>query len=195
MNRFCRHILSIVLILSAATSCLKEKRETTYNNQENKIDQYISSKMYRKYTEDGVEKTDTLRVVYTGGANRLVLEEGTGNEELSANGTVSLYYAGYTFTGSKNSSNLFVTNHKETAVAAGWDELLNPAPDYEILTINLSQADIIEGLRDGLTGIKAGEHCEILFSGKYAFGKKPFGIIPADAAVLFEIWAVGIDNE
>ena len=175
----------------AAVSCMKEKREATYNSQESKIDQYINSKMYVTRTEDGQTLTDTLRVVYNGGASRLVVKEGTG-EELKAGGTVSIYYSGYSFTSSKSYSNLFATNHQETATAAKWT--LSDT-DYTPYTIDLRDSEIIEGLYDGLIGVRSGEECQILFSGKYGFGKKPLGIVPANSAILFEIWVEGVSNE
>jgi hypothetical protein len=67
--------------------------------------------------------------------------------------------------------------------------------DYGLLTLDISSADLIDGLRDGLTGVRSGEHCEILFSGKYGFGKRPFGIVPANTALLFEIWVEAVSNE
>ena len=169
------------------TSCIKEKLETTYNNQESKIDQYINSKKY--VTIDG--EKDSLRVVNNNGANRLVLNEGTG-ESLEKNGTVAFYYAGYTFNGSKSNSNLFITNHEDTAIASGWD-LTDPS--YEIYKINLGDVELLEGLRKGLLGVKQGEHCEILFSGKYGFGNDAFGIIPANTALLYEIWVEAVSND
>ena len=175
------------MVILGAASCVKEKRETLYTNQENKIDQYISSKMYVK----NGDQTDTLRVVYNGGASRLVLQEGAG-EQLKKGGTVSFYYAGYTFSSGKSNSNLFSTNHEETAAAAKWN--LSDA-DYEQLTLELIDEELIQGLADGLYGVQSGEHCEILFSGKYAYGKKPFGTVPANSAVLFEIWVEGVSNE
>lgn len=181
----------LICICLASVSCLKEKREATYNSQESKIDQYISSNMYVKTTEDGKTETDTLRVVYNGGSSRLVIKEGIG-EELKPNGTVSFYYAGYSFSGSKNYSYMFATNHEQTATAAKWE--LTDA-QYNVYTVNLQDSAIIEGLRHGLTGVKSGETCQILFSGKYAYGKRPLGIVPANSAILFEIWVEGVSNE
>lgn len=162
-----------------AVSCVGSKLEQSYNNQESKIDSYING------------KGEQYRSVRTGGANRLVLKEGEG-EELDRNGFVSFYYAGYTFNGSFNSSGLFVTNHQETAEQAGWT--LTDA-DYQIYEISMNDAKLIPGLRDGLLGVKAGEECEILFSGKYGFGNEVFGIIPANSAQLWKIWVVGVTND
>jgi FKBP-type peptidyl-prolyl cis-trans isomerase len=47
----------------------------------------------------------------------------------------------------------------------------------------------------GLEGVKAGEECEIIFSGKYGFGNKAFGMIPAKSALLYKIWVVSISND
>lgn len=178
----------LMCICLASVSCLKEKREATYNSQESKIDQYISKNMYVTTTEGGKTETDTLRVVYNEGTSRLVTQEGVG-EELKPNGMVSFYYAGYIFTGSKS---LFATNHQQTATGERWE--LTDA-QYDICTLNLKNSDIIEGLRHGLVGVKTGEICQILFSGKYAYGKRPLGIVPANSALLFEIWVEGVSNE
>jgi len=183
-----------ILLLASAfiifSSCVKEKLETTYNRQEDQIDKYIASNMYVKYTEDGETRTDTLEVVYNGGSSRLILEEGTG-EKLTDKGTVSFYYAGYTFTGSKPStSTLFTTNHQETAASWALTD-----QNFSLYTIDMSDAELIDGLRKGLIGVRSNEHCQILFSGKYAFGKKALGIIPANSAVLFEIWVEAVSND
>lgn len=180
------HILLLSLCLSMI-SCMKEKRETLYNNQEENIDKYITKNMYRKTTVDGKEKTDTLTVVYRGGSSRLVNKEGTG-EELKADGTVSFYYAGYTFSSSKGT--LFATNHQATG-----EKWAVTDPDYSPCVVDMRNTELIEGLRQGLIGVKSGEVCEILFSGKYAYGKKPLGIIPANSAVMFEIWVQAVSNE
>lgn len=135
--------------------------------------------------------TDSLRVVYNNGSTRLVREEGSG-VMLEPDGSVSFYYAGYTFTGSITKQNLFVTNHQPTAEASGF---ALTDPDYELYEINLGEAELIEGLRNGLEGVRAGEMCEILFSGKYAFGNSTFGIIPANSALAFQIWVVGVSND
>ncbi len=211
----------MLLVIFALGACTKSKLEQTYNSQESKIDSYLTSNRIVKrsisrtdtlgFTLDTTaldngtiqidtswitEKidtswTDTLNVVRSGGANRLVVKEGEG-EELQRNGFVSYYYAGYKFTGSFSASNLFVTNHQETAEKAGWN--LTDA-DYQIYEINLGDAKLIPGLKDGLLGVRAGEECEILFSGKYGFGKEQFGIIPANSALLYKIWVVGVAND
>ena len=179
--------LLILLLCICSVSCVKEKREATYNSQEEKIDQYINKNMYRKSIVNGKEVTDTLTVVYRGGSSRLVTQEGAG-EELRTDGTVSIYYAGYTFSGSKGT--LFATNHQETGEKWGLTDA-----DYSPYIVDMRKTELIEGLRQGLTGVKSGEICQILFSGKYAYGKKPLGIIPANSAILFEIWVQAVSNE
>lgn len=214
-------IISMLLVILASGACTKSKLEQTYNNQESKIDSYLNSKRLVKRSINRIDTlgfildttaldngslqidtswitekidttwTDTLKVVRSGGANRIIVKEGEG-EELQRNGFVSFFYAGYTFSGSVNSSNLFITNHQETAEQAGWE--LTDA-DYQLYEINIGETELIPGLRDGLIGVKESEECEILFTGKYGFGNDDFGIIPANSALLYKIWVVGVAND
>ena len=172
----------------AMVSCVKEQLEVTYNKQEDQIDQYITRSMIVK-NADGT--TDTLRVVRNEGANRLVKIEGSG-EELRENGHVGFYYAGYIFNGGSNASGMFVTNHQATAEQGGWNLT---DPDYALMEINISEAELLDGIRKGLMGVRAGEECEILFSGKYGFGDNTFGMIPAKSALLYKIWVVSVTND
>lgn len=192
-----KSLILALLLCFAASSCMKEKLKTTYNSQEASIDKYITGNMFAKRsgisekTGNDTTWTDTLRVVRNGGANRLVLNEGLG-EELKPGGNIAFYYAGYIFKGSKSTGNLFVTNRQDTAAEAKWD--LTDGK-YELLQINLSRTKLIEGLRKGLIGVKGGEECEILFTGEHAFGDHEFGIIPANSALLYHIWVEGVSNE
>lgn len=183
-----RFMLTAIAAATVMTSCVKEQLEVTYTRQEDQIDQYITKNM-AVTDEEGV--TDTLRVVRNEGANRLVKVEGTG-EELQAGGHVGFYYAGYVFNGSVSASGMFTTNHQATAEQAGW---ALTDPDYALLEINISEADLLDGLRKGLAGVQAGEECEIIFSGKYGFGNKAFGMIPANSALLYKIWVVSVTND
>lgn len=168
------------------SSCVKEQLETTYNKQEDQIDSYITKNMVKKNESGG---TDTLRVVRNNGANRLVLKEGVG-DPLAEDGYVSFYYAGYIFTGSP--STMFGTNRKESAEEAGWNV---EDGDYELMEMHFKDSELIQGLKNGLAGVKAGEECEILFSAKYGFGNKAFGIVPAKTALLYRIWVIGVTND
>ncbi len=169
-------------VVTAASSCVKEKLEETYNRQEEQIDRYI---------QDLKDKDETYTVTYNEGSSRLTTLAGEG-PRLNENGSVSFYYAGYIFKGSISPSNLFGTNHQETAESAKWNLT---DPDYTLMEINMHDSELLEGVRNGLIGVRAGEECEILFSGKYGFGKSPFGIIPANSALAFRIWVVGVSND
>lgn len=178
MKRLIRLSL-LILVCLTGSSCIKEKLETIYSSQESKIDTYLA-------------KFDSTMIFRNGGSNRLTKVKGDG-ERLEANGMVSFYYAGYIFTnGAPSKANLFVTNHRETADQAGWtltDE------QFTVYEVNMEDASLLEGLRKGLLGVQPGEECEIVFSGKYGFGKKSFGMIPANSALLYKIWVAGVAND
>ena len=174
--------LILMLFLTVLSSaCVKEKLETIYSRQETQIDAYL--------TKNSVVGEDTLDIVYNNGSARLIKIEGHG-EELTENGVILFYYAGYVFTSSP--SILFDTNHEETATNERFDVT---DPDFELLEIDMKDSRLLEGVRNGLIGVKAGEECEILFNGKYGFGNEVFGIIPANSALLYKIWVVGVSNE
>lgn len=192
----------------AAGSCVKEKLETIYSKQDTQIDTYMSKARVVKRdsirlditpdpedptrndtTQVKVEWEDSLEIVYNKGSVRLVKTEGTG-PGLEEGGAVSFYYAGYVFTSSP--STLFATNHQETAAGAGFTLTDD---EYSIFEADMSNTGLIEGLRNGLIGVKSGEVCEIAFSGKYGFGDEVFGTIPVNSALLYKIWVVGVSNE
>ena len=192
----------------SAASCVKDKLEETYSRQETQIDTYLTRNRVVKRdsiqiiitpnaddptkndtTKVKVEWEDTLDVVYNNGAARLIKTEGTG-PELTENGAVSFYYAGYIF--SSSPSTLFATNHRETAEGAEFE--LTDA-DYELIEADMTKARMIDGLRNGLIGVRSGEECEIVFSGKDGFGDEIFGTIPVNSALLYKIWVVGVSNE
>ncbi len=179
-----RKITVILLAFAAiaACSCKKEQLALTYNNQETKIDSYISAAM---------NKDNSITVAHNKGSNRMTRVQGTG-EKLAAGGHVSFYYAGYTFNGSVNNSNMFATNSRTAAEQAGWNLT---DKDFELFETGLSSKELLEGLRNGLEGVQAGEECEIIFSGKYGYGNRTFGIIPANSALLYKIWVVGVSND
>lgn len=180
--RFLNIFLTIATASACLCSCVKEQLEVTYTKQESQISSYIESALNRN---PGYSYT------HLKGSNRLTTVQGEG-EELNASGSITFYYAGYIFNGNASSSNMFITNRKASADDAKWD-----LTDYSFdpLTINLKDDELLVGLKNGLTGVKAGEECEILFSGKYGFGKRALGIIPANSALLYKIWVISISND
>ena len=201
-------ILILLVICLATGSCVKEKLETFYSKQDTQIDAYMTKARVVKRdsikleitpnaddptkndtTKVKVEWEDSLDLIYNKGAVRLVKTEGTG-PALEEGGAVSFYYAGYVFT--SNPSSLFATNHKETAAGAGFTLTDD---DYQIFEADMRSTQLLEGVRNGLIGVKSGEVCEIAFSGKYGFGDEVFGTIPVNSALLYKIWVLGVSNE
>lgn len=180
MNR----IISIILLLSTLfCSCTKQRLEATFSKQESKIESFIKQQTQK----------DGVNVVYSGGSDRIILIPGEG-EELASDGTVTFFYAGYVFNGNLNAKDMFATNHKQTAIDSGWSSEEEEG-DFEAVTLNLKDDEMVPGLRNGLVGVKAGEECYILFSGKHGFGNKNFGIVEANSALIYHIWVASISNE
>ncbi len=180
--RTIRIMMLAAAVMLSASSCVKEKLEETYNKQEDQIDKYVNGLL---------SKNETYTVSHNGGSTRLTTLAGEG-PALNENGFVSFYYAGYIFKNGLSASNLFGTNHQETAESAKWELTDN---GYPLMEVNMQETGLLEGVRNGLIGVQAGEECEILFSGKYGFGNSAFGIIPANSALAFKIWIVAVSND
>lgn len=173
-------LLAAALVLS---SCVKESREAMYASQETKIESFVKSQTASK---------PDARVEYNGGSTRIVLAEGSGME-LTSRGRTGILFAGYNFTsGAVSSGTMFATNNYEFAMSSKWE--LSDDSSYELLEIDMTDKDVIEGLRNGLEGVKEGEECYILFSGRHAFGKDKTGTIPANAPLCFRVWVSTVEN-
>lgn len=178
-----KNITGIFILLLTICSCSKTSLAETYNKQETRIETFINN-------EAG--KSEDIRVVHNNGSHCIVLKEGEG-EELAVKGNLAFYYAGYIFSsGSLSASNLFTTNSKEIATGAKWNLEDEDCLPY---TTTLDSKDMLPGLFNGLVGVKAGEECYIIFSGKYGFGKKQFGTVPANSALCYHIWVDTISND
>jgi len=167
-----------------ALSCQKEEEDLTFNAQEKRISTFMTTQM---------ESDTSFRATYKNGTARLTVKEGSG-DSLKVSGTVSFYYAGYIFSSTTvSSSNLFATNNKTVADGVDWN--LSDSTAYNILTINLNGSELLDGLKRALPGVKGGEECYVLFSGKYAYRKRKVGTIPANSALVYHIWVGSINNE
>lgn len=176
-------ISAVAATMVLTLSCQKESVKLMYSNQETAIENFVRS-------QTGAD--ESVYAVSNGGSTRVVVKEGSG-EALKADGTISFYYAGYVMgNGSISSRDLFATNKEDIAVATGWN--ISDPDAFRIVTVNLSETELTDGLRNGLEGIKGGEECYVLFSGKYGFGKES-GTIPANSALAYHIWVESISNE
>ena len=186
-------ILIPVLLLAVFSgifpACTKEAVQMAYDKQETNIANFVEAQLKADKTATVTYKDGVVRVVLHDTLHR----EGLMADTLRSGGTVSFYYAGYTLSGaSVNSSNLFATNHRKTADAAGWR--LSDTTAFNIQTITLDN-HLLEGLQRGLEGVRNQDECYILFSGKYAFGSRKQGTIPARSALVYHIWVESISND
>ena len=188
MNRSTR-ILSALLAMGLVFGCSKQSLQNTYDKQETNISAFVEAQ----------QKADTnATVTYKNGTVRLTLHDTLGREGLRADslvagGTVSFYYAGYVLKGSSLSKDqMFATNHKKTADAAGWK--VSDTTAFRIETIPLDDS-LLPGLYNGLEGVRNQDECFILFTGKYGYGSHVQGTIPARSALVYHIWVNSISND
>ena len=181
MRNNLRAILPILALLCAG--CSKSNLETIFSSQDEKIEAFITKEQ---------ERVPGSVIIHDEGITRMIIKEGSG-EPLDDGGTVSFYYAGYEFNGSISNDKMFATNHEETAKACKWE--LSGEGRYDIITTTLEEASFVEGLERGLRKVRGGEECYIVFSGRYGFGSKKYGTIPANSALLYHIWVESISND
>ena len=189
MKKSTRILAACLLLAVLVPACTKDAVQLTYDKQETLIDNFVQARL----------KADTnATVTYKDGAVRVVMHdtltrEGLLAETLRTGGTVSFHYAGYTLSGTNvSASTLFATNHKATADAAGWR--LSDTTAFNIMTITLDD-HLLDGLQRGLEGVRGQDECYILFSGKYAYGSRIQGTIPARSALVYHVWVSSISNE
>ena len=182
-------VLLLAVLAGILPACEKEAVQQAYDRQETNIARFVEAQLKADQTATVTYKDGTVRVVLHDTLSR----EGLLADTLQTGGTVSFYYAGYTLTSaSVSSSNLFATNHKKTADAAGWK--LTDTTAFKIQTLTLDNK-LLEGLQRGLEGVRNQDECYILFSGKYAFGARTQGTIPARSALVYHIWVNSIAND
>ncbi len=187
MKRRSTRILCAVLAAAVwALSCTKQAVQTTYDKQTTNIEKFLESQM----------KADTnARLTLNDGAYRLILHDTlpAGRDSLRKGGSVSLHYALYTLTStSVSKTNLVATNLESVAKSAGWT--LSDTSQFKLDTLRLD-ASLLDGLQRGLLGVQAQDEGYILFNGKYGFGKKEHGMIPANSALVYQIWIDTVYNE
>lgn len=174
---------SATLCLTA--SCAKAQLRKTYEKQREYIEQIASTQL----TTDS-----TATLSENGGVLRITLHDtlGTDRPALAEGGTVTLHYACQLITGSSLSatSNLMDTNHAGTAQTAKWNT--GDSSRFSPVTLRVDKL-LVEGLRLGLPGVRAGDECYILFTGEKGYGAKTRGNIPAGSALAYHLWIGAVE--
>lgn len=181
-------ISASILLGAALTGCTKQAIQLTYDKQEANIE---------KVVESVLKQDENATVEYPDGVVRVRLSASTSTEsdiQLEKGGTVSFYYGGYTLPSTSiSTSNLFATNLKELAEASGWSNL--DESGFEVEKVVIGKGELVPGLEKGLVGVRKGDNILILFSGKYGWGNKPRGMVPARSALAWQIWVEDVTNE
>ena len=183
-----RKFILIPLAFLLLCGCTKQAIQATYDKQEETID---------KLVESLVAKDEGATVEYLEGAVRIRFSDSTStdaDEALQKGGKVSFYYGGFVVTSASLSySNMFATNLQDLADAAGWKNVDDSAFAEE--TVTVGKGELVPGLEKGLIGVKKGDDCIIVFSGKYGWGNHARGTVPAKSALAYQIWVTDVTNE
>lgn len=181
-----KHIL-IPLALLFLCGCTKQAIQATYDKQEATIDKLVESLL---------AKDEGATAEYLDGAVRIRLSDSTSSdadEPLAKGGKVSFYYGGFVVTSASLSySGLFATNLQELANTAGWKDVDESIFGEE--TVTVGKGELVPGLEKGLIGVKKGDDCIIVFSGKYGWGNHARGTVPARSALAYQIWVTDVTN-
>ena len=182
-----KHIL-IPLAILLLNGCTKQAIQATYDKQEETID---------KLVESLVSKDEGATVEYLDGAVRIRFSDSTSTDSdtpLEKGGKVSFYYGGFTVTSTSLSySNMFATNLQQLATSAGWKDVDESIFQEE--TVTVGKGELVPGLEKGLIGVKKGDDCIIVFSGKYGWGNHARGTVPARSALAYQIWVTDVTNK
>lgn len=171
--RTIRHIMIAVTAAAGLISCANEDKKLTIADQEAAIDSYI--------TQNYANNT----VVRRNGSNRVILDSTSVNipDSLMYGDSLYFYYAGYIFTNSP--SKLFSTNNYDVAEESGF---VISNRDYSVRKILYNKGCMVNGLENGMYGVKDGGHYLILFSAQYGFYDSYVYNIPKLSALAYEIW-------
>lgn len=171
--RTIRHIMIAVTAAACLISCANEDKKLTIADQEAAIDSYI--------TQNYANNT----VVRRNGSNRVILDSTSVNipDSLMYGDSLYFYYAGYIFTNSP--SRLFSTNNYDVAEESGF---VISNRDYSVRKILYNKGCMVNGLENGMYGVKDGGHYLILFSAQYGFYDSYVYNIPKLSALAYEIW-------
>ena len=173
MSRQIHIMIAALVTLAGAFSCANEDKKLTIADQEAAIDSYI--------TQNYANNT----VVRRNGSNRVILDSTSVNipDSLMYGDSLYFYYAGYIFTNSP--SRLFSTNNYDVAEESGF---VISNRDYSVRKILYNKGCMVNGLENGMYGVKDGGHYLILFSAQYGFYDSYVYNIPKLSALAYEIW-------
>ena len=168
-----KHIPVLLAAIFSVLSCANEDKKLTIADQEAAIDNYIN----QNYSQNPVVRRN--------GSNRVILDSTSVNisDSLVFGDSLHFYFAGYIFNSSP--SELFATNISEIAAQNG---LVLSDADFSVMKIHFTEDCLVNGLVNGLYGVKDGGHYIILFSAQYGFYDSYVYNIPKLSALAYEIW-------
>lgn len=173
---------ALCLVAGVLFSCSKEEEKSAFAAQEKRINAFV---------EDSLNAHPEYKVIKNKHITKLIVKEGIG-EPANGKSEIAIFYIAYTFPSKAPSlNNLLSTNIKEIAERANWT-IEQDENTFGVKTIIPDKDELVQGLKEGLEGVKEGEECYILFSGKYGYGSNKIGIIPTCSALMYHIFVEAV---
>ena len=182
--------LFVILGILSVSSCSKTDIRLQEDEQESKIDAYletlIETENERRAKEEEEDKKeyypDLLDLKIVEGSRVVLLDalKDGGGISLERGDSVHFYFAAYTFVSAPGL--LFSTN----VVSLASEGL--PDADLSVKKILYDSDNLLVGLYNGLSDVRAGDHLIVAFSSKYGFGNSAMATVPKMSALCYEIW-------
>ena len=180
--------LAAALFYLVCAGCTSQNLEKTYATLEENIDKYITTNF---------SDSSLYTIHRNAGSNRITVNPSDSSDfempsdTLMAGGNVVFDYAMYIFGNSFPPTNMIAATTQELADQGG---LWGDSTVFQPVSVNLSDRHLLEGLRNGLLGVYAGEECYIIFSPEYGFGNDEVNAIPKMSSLMYHIWIHSIEN-
>jgi len=168
-----KYWITIIVASFFLVACETEAERDAMSRQEKAITDYLTQQL----------RDTTIALVTNNGAHRLILQSGV-EPAVAFGDSISFSYIGYIFSGG-SSKIIFDTN----------------IDTFNFVPINnngeglMTSGKYIQGLENGLLGMKVGEKSQIIFPSSLGYGNNAVGLVPPLSALLFDVEMIKVKKQ
>jgi len=168
-----KYWITIIVVSFFLVACETEVERDAISRQEKAITDYLTQQL----------RDTTIALVTNKGAHRLIMQSGV-EPAVAFGDSISFQYIAYIFS-SGSSKVIFDTNI----------DALNFVPINNNGEGLMTSGKYIQGLENGLLGMKVGEKSQIIFSSSLGYGNNAIGIVPPLSALLFDVEMIKVKKQ